>query len=55
MDILVKIEVNESLEPVVSGRELHKALGVETPYMKWFPRMAGFQLRQICPSSKRGR
>lgn len=42
MDILVKIEVNESLEPVVSGRELHKALGVETPYMKWFPRMAEY-------------
>ena len=42
MDILVKIEVNESLEPMVSGRELHKALGVETPYMKWFPRMAEY-------------
>lgn len=42
MDILIKIGVNESLEPMVSGRELHKALGVETPYMKWFPRMAEY-------------
>lgn len=42
MDILVKIEVNESLEPVVSGRELHKALGEETHYMKWFPRMVEY-------------
>ena len=42
MDILVKIEVNESLEPIVSGRELHKALDVATPYDKWFPRMAEY-------------
>ena len=42
MDILVKIEVNESLEPVVSGREFHKALGEETHYMKWFPRMVEY-------------
>lgn len=42
MDILVKIEVNESLEPMVSGRELHKALGVATAYKDWFPRMAEY-------------
>lgn len=42
MDILVKIEVNESLEPVVSGRELHKALGVATAYKDWFPRMCEY-------------
>lgn len=42
MYILVKIEVNESLEPVVSGIELHKALGVETPYMKWLTRIAEY-------------
>ena len=42
MDILVKIEVNESLEPMVSGRELHKALGVATAYKDWFPRMCEY-------------
>ena len=42
MDILVKIEFNEGLEPVVNGRELHKALEVGTPYDKWFPRMAEY-------------
>lgn len=42
MDILVKIEVNESLEPVVNGRELHKALEVETRYNDWFPRMCEY-------------
>ena len=42
MDILVKIEVNESLEPMVSGRELHKALGVATAYKDWFPRMTEY-------------
>lgn len=42
MDILVKIEVNESLESMVSGRELHKALGVATAYKDWFPRMCEY-------------
>ena len=39
MKDLIKIEVNENQEPVVNGRELHKVLGVETPYRIWFPRM----------------
>lgn len=29
----------EGEQPTVSGRALHKALEVETPYRKWFPRM----------------
>ena len=42
MDILVKIEVNESLEPVVSGRELHKQLEVQSNYTTWFDRMKDY-------------
>lgn len=36
---LIKIEVNENQEPIVGGRELHKALGIETRYDTWFNRM----------------
>lgn len=42
MDILIKIEVNESLEPIVSGRELHKALEVQSNYTTWFDRMKDY-------------
>lgn len=45
---LVKIELNENQEPVVSGRVLHEALGVKTAYKDWFPRMCeyGFEKGQ---------
>ncbi len=37
------ITINYDTEsPTVSGRELHKALGVDTPYHKWFPRMCEY-------------
>ena len=39
MSVLIKIEVNENQEPIVNGRELHKALGVKTAYKDWFKRM----------------
>lgn len=42
MNNLITITVNEKQEPVVSGRQLHEALGVKTPYDKWFPRMAEY-------------
>ena len=42
MDILIKIEVNESLEPMVSGRELHKQLEVQSNYTTWFDRMKDY-------------
>lgn len=29
-------------KPTVSGRELHEALEIETPYHKWFPRMCEY-------------
>lgn len=39
MQELIKIGVNENQEPIVNGRELHRALGVKTAYKDWFPRM----------------
>ena len=64
MKDLIKIEVNENQEPIVSGRELHRALGIETPYRIWFPRMVeyGFTenidfvtLERNCTKPKGGR
>ena len=42
MNELINITLNDSHEPVVSGRQLHEALGVKTPYDKWFPRMTEY-------------
>ncbi|MDU7908461.1 MAG: phage antirepressor KilAC domain-containing protein [Streptococcus lutetiensis] len=42
MNELINVTLNENQEPIVSGRELHKALEVKTPYDKWFPRMAEY-------------
>ena len=39
MKDLIKIEVNENQEPVVNGRELYEALGIQTRYDTWFNRM----------------
>lgn len=39
---LIKIEVNENNEPIVGGRELHEALGIQTQYTKWFERMCEY-------------
>lgn len=35
MNELIKIEINENNEQVVSGRELHKFLEVKTRYNDW--------------------
>lgn len=32
----------DSGKPTVSGRQLHEALGIETPYRLWFPRMCEY-------------
>lgn len=43
MNNLNLIKINyESEQPTVSGRELHEALGIETPYTIWFPRMCEY-------------
>lgn len=36
------ISNNEDGSITISGRELHEALGIETPYHKWFPRMCDY-------------
>lgn len=42
MKDLIKIELNENQEPIVNGRELHEALGVQTRYNDWFNRMCEY-------------
>lgn len=42
MNELIKIEVNEKEEQVVSGRALHDLLGIETRYNDWFARMCEY-------------
>ncbi len=42
MNNLISVNLNENNEPVVSGRQLHKALEVKTAYKDWFPRMVGY-------------
>ena len=42
MNALVKVNYDEEYRPTVSGRELHKVLGIQTPYDKWFPRMCEY-------------
>ena len=42
MNELVKVNYDEEYRPTVSGRELHKVLGIETRYNDWFPRMCEY-------------
>ncbi|WP_024621106.1 antA/AntB antirepressor family protein [Metaclostridioides mangenotii] len=42
MNNLIKIEVNENQEQLVSGRELHEFLEIKTRYNDWFERMVGY-------------
>lgn len=42
MDKLLKIEVNENQEPIISGRMLHEFLEVKTRYTQWFDRMVEY-------------
>lgn len=42
MNELIKTEVNENQEIVVSGRELHEFLEVKERYSKWFERMISY-------------
>lgn len=41
MDELIKINY-DSEHPTVNGRELHDALGINTKYADWFPRMCEY-------------
>lgn len=42
MNELIKVNYDNVDRPTVSGRELWEALEVETPYKKWFDRMAEY-------------
>lgn len=42
MNELIKIEINENGEQLVSARELHKFLEVKTKFKDWFPRMCEY-------------
>ena len=42
MNDLIRVNLNDNQEPVISGRELHDFLGVETSYRLWFPRMCEY-------------
>lgn len=39
MNELIKVETNENMEVVVSGRDLHEKLGIKTLYKDWIKRM----------------
>lgn len=42
MNELINVTLNDSQEPVVSGRQLHEALEVKTKYSDWFNRMVDY-------------
>lgn len=42
MNELLKIEVNENQEQVVSGRLLHEFLEIKERYTQWFNRMVSY-------------
>lgn len=42
MNELINVTLNENQEPVVSGRQLHQALGVKARYNDWFHRMTEY-------------
>ena len=63
MNALIKVDLNENQEPIVSGRELHEVLEIKTDYKKWFDRMSeyGFSenvdfctVSQKCPIANGG-
>lgn len=64
MNQLIQTNQNDTGEIIVSGRELHEFLEVETPYLKWFNRMAEYGFEEnvdfvvtdiFVPNSKGGR
>ena len=42
MNEVITVTLNDKHEPVVSGRQLHKALGVNSNYTTWFDRMTEY-------------
>ncbi len=46
MNELIKVEINENQEPIISGRELHERLGIDSKYLDWFKRMVDYGFEQ---------
>lgn len=42
MNQLITVNLDDNQEPVVSGRQLHEALGVNSNYTTWFDRMTEY-------------
>lgn len=42
MTELIRVNYGPGTQPTVSGRELHEALQITTPYRVWFPRMCEY-------------
>ena len=42
MNELINVTLNDNHEPIVSGRQLHEALGVNSNYTTWFDRMTDY-------------
>ncbi|MEI4354040.1 phage antirepressor KilAC domain-containing protein [Streptococcus suis] len=42
MNEIINVIVNDNQEPVISGRQLHEALGVNSNYTTWFDRMTEY-------------
>lgn len=42
MNELLKVEINENHEQIISGRVLHQFLGIGAEYAKWFERKCEF-------------
>lgn len=42
MNDLIQVKTNENQEPVISARDLHQFLEVNTHYKDWFPRMCEY-------------
>ena len=42
MNEILKINLNENQEPIISGRELHQVLEVNSNYTTWFKRMCEY-------------
>lgn len=42
MNELIEVTLNDNHEPIVSGRQLHEALGVNSNYTTWFDRMTDY-------------
>ena len=42
MNELINVTLNDNHEPIVSGRQLHEVLGVNSNYTTWFDRMTDY-------------